>query len=69
MFVDGLPVFCEPSLSTPCLPDRSAVTLSLTQGEHDLAIAFDTCGGQGWGMSLQIEAPGACPDCKGTRPL
>ena len=69
VFVDGLPVFCEPSLRTPCLPGRSAVTLSLARGEHDLAIAFDTCGGQGWGISLQIEALGAFPDCKGTRPV
>jgi hypothetical protein len=59
VFVDGLPVFCEPSLRTPCLPGRSAVTLSLARGEHELAIAFDTCGGQGWGISLQIEALGA----------
>jgi len=55
VFVDGAPVFCEPALRTPCLPGRSMVTVSLARGTHDVIIAFDTCGGQGWGVFLQFE--------------
>ncbi len=57
VFVDGRDVLTVPERRNPAAPGRSAVTVDLTEGEHEVAIAFDTHGGWGWGVIFVWEMP------------
>jgi alpha-L-fucosidase 2 len=50
VFADGVPVLCAPETCNPAKPDRSTVELALTAGVHEIVIAFDLAGGNGWGI-------------------
>lgn len=53
-FVDGQAVLTEMKLVHPVLPARSGVRMNLSQGDHELVIAFDLSNGQGWGICFQV---------------
>jgi hypothetical protein len=55
VFVDGRAVLCAPETRNPAVPGRSSVTLRLAKGTHEVALAFDTAAGKGWGIFLHFE--------------
>jgi hypothetical protein len=59
MFVDGREVLCQPARKNPAKPDRSQVTLRLTKGIHEIMVALDIDGGNGWGMFFRFHTPKA----------
>jgi alpha-L-fucosidase len=50
VFVDGKRALCVPERVNPAIPGRSQVDVALSKGVHEIVIAFDTDGGQGWGV-------------------
>jgi len=50
IFLDGEALFVETKCVNPAVPGRSSILLSLTEGSHELVVAFDTCAGRGWGI-------------------
>ncbi|NQU11125.1 DUF2961 domain-containing protein, partial [bacterium] len=56
-FVDGQPVLCEPGRVNPCPRTRSRARIKLAKGTHEIVIAFDTDGGNGWGICFSFEVP------------
>ncbi len=58
LFVDGGCVLTEPQLVNPAAPGRSAVTVRLKRGSHEIVVAFDLAAGRGWGIYLQAAAAG-----------
>jgi hypothetical protein len=57
VFVDGNTVLTVPECSNPAVPGRSKVDLSLSKGNHEIVIAFDTASGSGWGLFTCFEIP------------
>jgi hypothetical protein len=57
VFVDGFPVLCAPETRNPAKPGRSSVELPLTAGVHEIVIAFDLAGGNGWGLFIEWQVP------------
>ncbi len=57
VFVDGRSVLCEPQRVNPALPDRSEARIRMSEGVHEIVIAFDTDHGHGWGFFLAFEIP------------
>jgi hypothetical protein len=49
----------ETKLLNPALPGRSHVAVKLSQGLHEIVIAFDTAAGRGWGIYFSWELPKA----------
>jgi len=58
LFVDGRRVLVEPKRLNPAKPGRSLATVSLTEGAHEIIVAFDTDHGMGWGIFLHVAHPG-----------
>ena len=58
MFVDGAPVLAAVELKNPAVPLRSKAAVELTAGEHEVSVAFDLCGGKGWGIFFNWEKTG-----------
>lgn len=50
IWVDGEVVLTEPKLANPAQRVRSKPVVELDAGEHEVVIAFDTGGGNGWGF-------------------
>jgi hypothetical protein len=57
VFVDGIVVLCAPETCNPAKPGRSSVELPLTAGVHEIVIAFDLAGGNGWGLFIEWQVP------------
>ena len=73
LFVDGRSVLHEPELVNPAKMGRSRVTLDLSAGEHEIVVAFDLCGGKGWGIYFHFDWPegvnaGEMPEILPVRP-
>ncbi|MBF0245634.1 MAG: alpha-L-fucosidase [Planctomycetes bacterium] len=70
LFVDGKSVLCEPARVNPAAPGRSRVELELDGGDHEIAVAFDTDKGMGWGIHFQFAVPEGQEEAnpKGTLP-
>jgi hypothetical protein len=64
MFVDGKSVLSEPALRNPLCPTRSFVRLPLSNGKHEIIIAFDLAAGMGWGIMLQAHPAESAPRAK-----
>jgi hypothetical protein len=58
LFVDGTPVLCVSERKNPADPWRSSVDVVLTEGAHEVVIAFDTDHNQGWGLFFRWERLG-----------
>ncbi len=67
IFVDGRELFCDPKVVNPSMPGRSKAKMKLGKGSHELVIAFDTCGGRGWGIFVNFEALGNAAAAKGRK--
>jgi hypothetical protein len=61
VFVDGQAAFCDPRTINPARPERSRIPVRLTPGTHEVAIAFDTDHGKGWGIFFRFEGRGRRP--------
>jgi alpha-L-fucosidase 2 len=57
VFADGVSVLCAPETCNPAKPGRSTVELPLTAGMHEVVIAFDLAGGNGWGVFVEWQVP------------
>jgi hypothetical protein len=57
VFADGVPVLCVSETRNPAKPGRSSVELPLTAGIHEIVIAFDLAGGNGWGVFVEWKVP------------
>jgi alpha-L-fucosidase 2 len=64
VFVDGVPVLCAPETCNPAKPGRSSVELPLTSGLHEIVIAFDLAGGNGWGLFVEWQVPDGEQVCR-----
>ena len=59
VFVNGRTVLTAPERHNPAPPFRSKVALKLGKGTHEIVIALDTTGGNGWGIFVSFEIPPA----------
>ena len=50
LFVDGTPVLAVPEAQNPAVPGRSKVLVTLAKGAHEVVVALDLNGGNGWGI-------------------
>jgi len=57
LFVDGRAVLTVPEVCNPAKPGRSVATLDLSEGPHDVVIAFDLAKGAGWGIFAEWRVP------------
>jgi len=62
VFVDGEFVGGEAGTVNPAPYARTSVRLDLAAGEHEIAVAFDRSGGDGWGIYVTFEIPEGCDD-------
>lgn len=53
IFVDGAVALTAPEARNPATPGRSSVMVELETGQHDIVIAFDLAGGNGWGIFFE----------------
>jgi hypothetical protein len=57
LFIDGKPVYCNPTLQNPERPDRAQVSVTLAKGTHEILVAFDLDETRGWGIHLNFSVP------------
>ncbi len=55
LFVDGVAIFHDPAGTNPAKPDMAAPEVSLTAGEHELALALGANQGWAWGVFLRFQ--------------
>jgi len=57
LFVDGKPVAATPGTVNPATATRTTARLTLSQGEHEIVVAFDRSDGKGWGIFVSMQKP------------
>jgi hypothetical protein len=55
VFIDGKAVLTVPERMNPATAFRSKTRIALGKGSHEIVIAFDTAGGNGWGFCCFFE--------------
>jgi hypothetical protein len=60
VFFDGEPVGGEAGTVNPAPNTRTSAHLNLTAGDHEIVVAFDRSGGDGWGIYVTFELPEEC---------
>ncbi|MEI6970026.1 MAG: GH116 family glycosyl hydrolase [bacterium] len=69
VFLDGKALAVTPGTVNPATSTRTQVRVALSQGEHELCVAFDRAGGNGWGIFVSLQRPpvtcGAGCNCSG----
>lgn len=65
IFVDGKVVAATTGTVKPAPPTRTPAVIDLKAGEHEICVALDRAGGEGWGFFASLSKPAESCGCTG----